>query len=237
MFIWAHRGASSIAPENTIKAFEQAIQAQADGIELDVQVVENIPVVLHDAWLQQTTNGIGHVTQVAFGYLQSLDAGDGQSVPTLRDVLMHINGRCKINIELKAADCEALILADIEYALEHSAVTADDILVSSFNHRMLARFAKLAPAIRLGALTANLPLSLAEFATELGAWSVHCARDFIDQDFVQDAHQRGLKVFVYTINHAEDMEKMHQLGVDGIFTDYPTRARQLFSVVEPSSAS
>ncbi|MBP8227171.1 MAG: glycerophosphodiester phosphodiesterase, partial [Pararheinheimera sp.] len=73
--------------------------------------------------------------------------------------------------------------------------------------------------------TASLPLDYAAFASELGAWSVHCDKGFINQQMVQDAHQRGLKVLVYTVNDACTAKKLQQLGVDGIFCNYPLQAR------------
>ena len=79
------------------------------------------------------------------------------------------------------------------------------------------------PDIRLGALTANLPLNLAQFADELGAWSLNCDVDFVDQSLVADAHRRGLKVLVYTVDYLEDYEMLASMGVDGIFTNRPDR--------------
>ncbi|MGL5555290.1 MAG: glycerophosphodiester phosphodiesterase, partial [Aeromonas veronii] len=96
-------------------------------------------------------------------------------------------------------------------------------VVSSFHHPELARFAALRPDIRLGALTANLPLNLAQVADKLGAWSINCDVDFIDAALVDDAHRRGLKVLVYTVDYPEDYETLSSMGVDGIFTNRPDR--------------
>ena len=99
----------------------------------------------------------------------------------------------------------------------------DLILVSSFNHRELETVRCLDPSVRLGALMVALPVDDAAFASALGAWSVHLALEFIDRRFVDDAHGRGLRVFVFTVDHPEDIEKMAKLGVDGVFTNYPDR--------------
>lgn len=231
MQVIAHRGASGIAPENTITAFHLALEAGVNGIELDVQMVGGVAVVLHDRWLQKTTNGTGLTQDIDLAYLQSLDAGGGQSVPKLSEVLQFINGRCLVNIELKAPDCEISVLAEIEHALTELHFLPEQILISSFNHHSLLKVKHLAPSINIGALTANLPVSYAQFATDLQAWSVHCAIDFINQAFVDDAHQRGLQVWVYTVNQVEDIDAMLKLGVDAIFTDYPSRSIQYLNSI------
>lgn len=231
MQVIAHRGASGIAPENTITAFHLALDAGVDGIELDVQMVSGVAVVLHDRWLQKTTNGMGLTQDIDLAYLQSLDAGGGQCVPSLGDVLQFINGRCLVNIELKAPDCELAVLAEVEYALKALNFSAQQILISSFNHHSLLKIKRLAPELKIGALTANLPVSYAQFATDLQAWSVHCAIDFVNQAFVDDAHRRGLEVWVYTVNQVEDIDAMLKMGVDAIFTDYPSRSIQYLSSI------
>ncbi|EWH09744.1 glycerophosphoryl diester phosphodiesterase family protein [Catenovulum agarivorans DS-2] len=230
MFVWAHRGASGVAPENTLRAFEQAIEAGADGIEFDVHMVEQTPIVIHDAWLQKTTNGLGLVRQATLAQIQALDAGDGQTVPTVRETLAMIRGRCQVNLELKAANCAMVVAAEVRYAIEQGWFGPEQIIVSSFNHKQLHIFAKQMPNIRVGALTANLPVDNAAFALDLNAWSLHCNRDFVDQALVDDAHEKGLKVYVYTVNHIEDIDYMVSLRVDGIFTDYPARAIQYLQV-------
>ena len=96
-------------------------------------------------------------------------------------------------------------------------------LVSSFDHRQLEQMRKLDKHILLGALINGLLVDDATFAQKLGAYSVHPSIEFIDQRFVDDAQAKGIKVYPYTVNHPEDIDKMYQLGVDGVFTDYPDR--------------
>jgi glycerophosphoryl diester phosphodiesterase len=99
----------------------------------------------------------------------------------------------------------------------------DLILVSSFNHRELLEVKRRDPGIKLGAMIVGLPIDDAIFAQSLGAYSVHLSIEFIDRRFVKDAHNRGLRVFVFTVDHPEDIKKMEELGVDGVFTNYPER--------------
>lgn len=225
MQIIAHRGASGSYPENTLLAIQQALLAKADGIEIDVFCVENQLVVIHDEEVSRTTNGKGLLQDFTLQQLQQLDAGSGQQVPTLWQVLQLVNNQTLLNIELKGANTaeplvELLRKAEIELGTE-----PDKLLISSFNHHLLKQIKKHRPDLKLGALTASLPLDYAAFAAELEAWSVNCDKGFINEAMVQDAHQRGLKVLVYTVNDATTAKKLQLLGVDGIFCNYPLEAR------------
>lgn len=133
------------------------------------------------------------LTEQSRSYLEQLDAGEGEVIPTLWQVMEIIAGRCELHIELKGthtADAVAALTRRAEAELDF---TPGQWVVSSFHHPELARFAASRPDIRLGALTANLPLNLAQFADELGAWSINCDVDFIDAALVDDAHRRGSK--------------------------------------------
>jgi glycerophosphoryl diester phosphodiesterase len=225
MLIIAHRGASGDYPENTLLAIQQALSAKADGIEIDVFCIENELVVIHDEDVSRTTNGTGFLSDFTLQTLQQLDAGAGQQVPALWQVLQLVNNQTLLNIELKGANTAEPLLALLQKAQTELGTDPDSLLISSFNHHLLAQIKKQWPKLKTGALTASLPLDYAAFATELQAWSVHCDKGFINQQMVQDAHQRGLKVMVYTVNDAVTAAKMRQLGVDGIFCNYPQQAR------------
>ena len=106
---------------------------------------------------------------------------------------------------------------------ENKTLTYDDFLISSFNHYELRAMRSFCPRLKLGAVVAGIPIDYAECAVKVNAYSIHLSKEFITQAFVDDAHQRGLKVFVYTINDRDYFEKMTALGIDGIFTDYPDR--------------
>ncbi|WP_421208789.1 MULTISPECIES: glycerophosphodiester phosphodiesterase [unclassified Aeromonas] len=223
MQIIAHRGASGLAPENTLKAMAKALTLGVSAIELDVQAADDELWVFHDRRLERCTNGKGVLTEQSRAYLEQLDAGEGEVIPTLWQVMEIIAGRCELHIELKGADTADAVASLTRRAEAKLGFTPEQWVVSSFHHPELARFAALRPDIRLGALTANLPLNLALFADELGAWSLNCDVDFVDRILVEDAHQRGLRVLVYTVDYHEDYEKLASMGVDGIFTNRPDR--------------
>lgn len=223
MQIIAHRGASGLAPENTLKAMALAIELGARAIELDVQWADGELWVFHDRRLERCTDGRGVLTEQTRAYIGSLDAGQGESIPTLWQVMTLIAGRCELHIELKGPHTAEAVAALTRRAEAELGFTPAHWVVSSFHHPELARFKALRPEIRLGALTANLPLLLADFAERLGAWSLNCDVDFVDADLVADAHRRGLKVLVYTVDEREDRDTLATMGVDGIFTNRPDR--------------
>ncbi|HEG4445489.1 glycerophosphodiester phosphodiesterase [Aeromonas hydrophila] len=223
MQIIAHRGASGLAPENTLKAIRLALALGAGAIEIDVQLADGELWVFHDRRLERCTDGCGVLTAQSRAYLASLDAGEGEGIPTLWQVMEAIAGQAELHIELKGAQTADEVARLTRRAEAELGFAPTQWVVSSFHHPELARFAALRPDIRLGALTSIIPLTLAKFAAELGAWSLNCDVDFVDQALVQDAHDRGLKVLVYTVDEPADQAMLAAIGVDGIFTNRPDR--------------
>ena len=217
-----HRGAMGHAPENTLASFQKALELGTPCVELDAYYVDGNLLVFHDDRLERTTNGSGYLLDRNFDYLRSLDAGNGEKIPTLREVFEAIDLRAGVNIELKGPHTARPVVGFIS-ALRKHGWKDDLILVSSFNHRQLAEVRRIDSRIRLGAMIVGLPVDDAAFAAVLGAYSVHLSLEFVDRRFVDDAHSRGLRVFVFTVNHPDDICKMEELGVDGVFTNYPER--------------
>lgn len=224
MKVIAHRGASGQEPENTLLAIQAAINANVDGIEIDVHLVENQLVVIHDRWLDKTTNGTGRIRDKSFAELRRLDAGKGQRIPTLWEVLLLIDGQCALNIELKSEQTVELVLETLVKAIDILNFKKEQFILSSFNHHLLKQIKLFDRSWRIGALTGSRPINYAVFAEMLDAYSVHIDVDFVDKNFVEDAHQRGLKVYVYTVDHEEDIADLIAIKVDGIFTNDPTRS-------------
>ncbi|USP11156.1 glycerophosphodiester phosphodiesterase [Aeromonas dhakensis] len=223
MQIIAHRGASGLAPENTLKAIRLALTLGAEAIEIDVQQADGELWVFHDRRLERCTDGRGVLMAQSRTYLESLNAGEGERIPTLWQVMEAIAGQAELHIELKGAQTTDEVARLTLRAEAELGFTTAQWVVSSFHHPELARFAALRPEIRLGALTSTIPLTQAAFAAELGAWSLNCDVDFVDQQLVQDAHDRGLRVLVYTVDEPADQAMLAAIGVDGIFTNRPDR--------------
>jgi glycerophosphoryl diester phosphodiesterase len=218
-----HRGAMGHAPENTLLSVKKALALGVKWVELDVYHVENELVVIHDDRLERTTNGTGYVQEQSLKYIRSLDAGEGEKIPFLKEILDLINGRIGINIELKGVNTAEPVVELIREYLKCEIWNTDKFLVSSFNHHELLKAKQLFPELKIGALMCAIPIDYADFGEKLDAYSVNPSIEFVNKTFVEDAHNRGLKVLVYTVNHPEDIKKMYDLGVDGVFTNYPDR--------------
>ncbi|MDZ7901463.1 MAG: glycerophosphodiester phosphodiesterase family protein [Rheinheimera sp.] len=229
MLIFAHRGVSGHFPENTLMAFQAALDAQCQAIELDVYALQNQLVVIHDRQLARTTNGEGNLEDHTLESLSALDAGRGESVPTLWQVLQLVANKVVLNIELKGADTAELLIALLAKAQQELQLDLATIVVSSFNHRLLQQLRKLHPTLALGVLIAHRPLDNAAIASQLDACCLNCDRGFVDAELINDAHQRGIKVYVYTVNDAREARELAKIGVDGIFCNYPQEAQNWFA--------
>lgn len=226
MKIIGHRGAAGHEPENTLISFKKALELDVDMIELDVYVLKTgETVVMHDNKVDRTTNGKGYVMDYSFADLRKLDAGNGQKVPLLSEVLDLIDKKMPVNIELKGQGTAKSVAALITTYKEEKGWTDNLFVVSSFNHVELAEFIRLMPSIKTGALAEGILLGYSEFAQKLGSFSANVSAEFVTPELVDDAHKRNLEVFVYTVNDESEIARMCSLGVDGVFTNYPDQAR------------
>jgi glycerophosphoryl diester phosphodiesterase len=226
--ILAHRGASGGAPENTLAAFELAREQGADGIELDVKLsADGVPVVFHDPLLDRTTNGHGTLADFDLVSLQKLDAGDGQRIPTLAQVFERVGRDLFINIELTNYTTSKDDLVDKVAALVKEYQLQSHVLFSSFLPKNLKLAAELLPDVPRGLLAIPRPLGI--FARAFGFRSpryqaIHPHHSNTSQRVVAQAHSRGQRVHVWTVNDAVLMRKLAGWGVDGIITDDPQLA-------------
>ena len=223
LFCFGHRGACGHEPENTIRSVRRALELGADGVEVDVYFADGQLVVIHDDTLARTTNGHGRVMEKPFTYLRSLDAGLGEQIPTLAEIFDAVNRRVVINVELKGLHTAAPGAALIARYITQHGWSYDDFLISSFDHEQLRETKRLCPEIRIGALIEKTPHALIKLMKELDAWSLHAAKNLVSPKLVADAHERGLKVFIYTINEPQEIARMKMLNVDGVFSDFPDR--------------
>lgn len=224
MLIIAHRGARSSHPENTLAAIQAAIDCGCEAIEIDVHEHHGEFWVIHDKWLNRTTNGIGMLKWYGVDKLSSLDAGQGEKLPTLRQVLELVAGQCALNIELKELAHLDVLEEHMQYAVQQCGFINQQILLSSFNHCWLEDIRSRDPDYLIGALTASQGVTLAEFAEDLEANAICIDLSVIDREYVLDAKSRGMPVYVYTANEPEDWEWLDEIGVDGVFCDCPDKA-------------
>lgn len=236
--IFAHRGASAHAPENTLAAFELALRQNADAIELDVMLCgDDQMVVFHDESLERTTDGSGLVRELPLAALKELDAGGffdarfcGEKIPTLEEVFETVGSKLFINIEIKNYASPRDDLPDKVAELVSKYNLEKRVIVSSFNPFALKRFRRLLPDIPLGFLTTS---GLAGLAPRIffGPWityqAIHASLSGSTQKFVKKQQRRGYRVHIYTVNNPDDILRMLNWGVDGFFTDDPLLARQI----------
>ncbi|GGZ47837.1 glycerophosphodiester phosphodiesterase [Paraglaciecola chathamensis] len=230
MLVFAHRGASADAPENTLLAIKAALTQGCDGIEIDVHQHGDKLVVIHDHWLHRTTNGTGQLKDHSFEALKQLNAGSDERIPTLWQVMECIAGRCLLNIEIKGVSDVQLVLDNIEKAIHELNFTLDHFIVSSFDHHLLRSIKAHNPDLKIGALTASKPIEYAAFAQALNAYSVNADVSFVDEAFVRDAKQRGLKFFVYTVDQPADLATLASWQVDGVFSNGPGKAKAFLAM-------
>ncbi|MDA8234805.1 MAG: glycerophosphodiester phosphodiesterase [Clostridia bacterium] len=235
MLIIGHRGASGTAPENTLSAFRQAATLGAGMVELDVQLsADGVPVVIHDETLERTTTGSGYVRDYTLDQLQALDAGTwlapeykGEKIPALHEVITDLPSEMLINIELKNnlipyPDLEAKVIRLVD-----ELDVVERVVISSFNHESMARFRKMAPHLASGLLyeqPLDNPLGM---AGELEVQTLHPHYSLVTPELVRAAHREGYLVYTWTVNQEPLMEKMIELGVDGVMTNYPANLARL----------
>lgn len=217
----AHRGASGEAPENTLAAIRRAIELGAPWVEVDVQACADGLVVIHDETLERTTNGHGPVAAQPLAALRALDAGDGERIPLPREVLDLCRGRCGVNLELKGPGVAPRLLPLLRETLAGD-WSASDLLASSFDWTQLATLRTALPHLPLGVLTEQVTGQACVAARALQASVIGCALEHVDAAAVTAAHGAGCRLWVFTVNSADDAARLAALGVDGMFTDRPT---------------
>ncbi len=217
-----HRGAMGHAPENTLASFGKALELGANCIELDVYLVENQLIVFHDNYLQRTTNGQGLVMDQPLAYLRSLDAGQGETIPTLDEVCDLVDAQAGINIELKGPETAESVVRFYRTMLTKGWQTSQ-ILISSFDRQQLQTCRMLDDEIMLGVLFTGPLYDQLEFAAKINAFALHPSLEFTSPELIQAAHRQGLKVFVFTVNESDDIDLMAKFAADGIFTKYPEK--------------
>ncbi len=228
----AHRGANRHAPENTLAAFRRAFDLGADAIELDVMLSrDRVPVVIHDARVERTTDGTGRVRDLPWDELQRLDAGSwfgstfrGTRIPRLESVLEETRGRGWVNIELKNYDARGDGLEGVVTALVRRMGLEREVLLSSFNPLSLRQAARLAPELPRAMLTmTGLPIYLRNawfaFMARPDAYNLEQAQ--ADPRSVAGVHRRGARACVWTVNDPGVARRLQDAGVDGIISDEP----------------
>jgi len=254
--IVAHRGGRSLGPENTLHTFRKALEAGAHVLEMDVRATrDGIPVLMHDATVDRTTDGRGAVRDLSFRDIRKLDAayrwspdggatfplrGRGIAVPALEEVLKAFAEAPK-SIEIKGSDpATATLFCELVRRYDHGS----RILASSFHDETVEAVRRSCPQAATSVtfsegrwlfLLSRLRLT---FLHSPEAHALQVPERFgriqvVTPRFVRDAHGRNLRVYVWTVNDPRAMRALLDMGVDGLITDHPRRMRRLGSAESP----
>ena len=233
--VWAHRGASARAPENTLAAFRLAHEMGADGVELDVQLTaDGHVVVIHDETLDRTTTGRGPVGTRSLRELKALDASngregyEGESIPTLDEVLVLVGPTgMTVNIELKNSvepypGLEAAVLRIVE-----AAGMAERVIYSSFNHISATQLARSSQPSPVGLLFSDVLAEPWDYAQRLDMAALHPHWKYVQfvPETVERCHALGMGINVWTVDSPDMVRRLADLGADAVITNRPDEAR------------
>jgi glycerophosphoryl diester phosphodiesterase len=220
----AHRGAKGYEPENTLQAFQKALDLNADGIELDVHLsAEGDIIVIHDETIDRTTNGKGLVNTLSLSELKSFLIENQYGIPTLNEVFDLTDKKCLINIELKGAGTSNKVVSLIEEYISDKNWNYKHFIISSFDWNYLEEVRNLNPNIAIGVLTEeDLDTALA-FAEKIKARAIHPDYHLLNLENVNQIQEKGFLVLPWTVNNDEHIQKIKSYKVDGIISDFPDR--------------
>jgi len=221
----AHRGgpqfAQSTLPENSLAAIARALALGVYAVEIDIFQIEGELLVTHDRRLGRVVSGAGIITEQPLHYLREQRLENGEPIPTLQQILELVGDKAVLNIEIKGANSVPILKRVLdEYVNSHKG-NYEQYVISSFDHQQLYQALQQLPQVKRGVLIEGIPLDYAACCEPLKAYSFNTHMSFITPELIQDAKKRGLKNWVYTVNHEDDWQAMAALGVDAVFTDKP----------------
>ncbi len=244
--IISHRGANREAPQNTLPAFKRSFEIGVDGIETDVHLTaDGVPVICHNYTIDKTSNGRGAIREMNFDVFKQFDFGsyfnydfEGTKAPSLDELLSLCENQdmSTLNIEIKPSleHDVSVVRKTIDMVKEHGLF--DKLLISSFSSHMLVEAKKVDRACPTAYLysadkkeTYRMMFRAADFARELGCCALHPQLIYVNQKYIDDAHAKGIKVNVWTVNKEKDIIRLAQMGVDGLITDVPDYTKKVLS--------
>lgn len=235
--IFAHRGFSAQYPENTMKAFEEAGKAKADGIEIDIQMTKDGEVVIiHDEKVDRTTNGSGYVQELSYNELRSLNAGhrfkhiEKEAIPTLTELFNWMQDNQIIcNIEMKNNKISYKGMEEKTIELIRKYGFENRIIFSSFNHYSLVHSYRIAPEIETAPLLSDGLYQPWIYASAIGAKGYHPNYKRINKEIIKYSEEKNIKVRAYTVNNPKTMSVLMNEGISAIITDEPILAREVLT--------
>ena len=233
---YAHRGFSEQYPENTMLAFEKALEAGCEGIELDVQLTKDGRIVIiHDEAIDRTSDRKGLVKDLTYEELSEADFSYRfrgsvafQKIPTLREYFTLVQHRnIMTNIELKTGVWEYEGIEQLVYELIRAFHMEEKVIISSFNHHSVMRMKTIAPQIPCGFLSETWILDAGHYVSSRGVEAYHPQFRMLTEPETADLRAHGVRINTWNVNEPEDIRAMILLGVDGIISNYPDRVASL----------
>ena len=218
----AHRGASGYAPENTLAAFQKAIELGADMIEFDVSLTKDKRlIVMHDLSVDRTTNGQGFIRDLTLKQIKKLKTENGEEVPTLEEVLDGFGQKIDLNIELKSKN-----IAELVVPLIQKKGLISRVLISSFFHDEVKKVKEIDPNIKTAILLFGVPVkpeNLVDWVIKAKADGANLEYEFVTKDYIDALHKNNFFINIFTVNDPREITLMKEMGVDGIISNYPDR--------------
>ncbi|MHA1461068.1 MAG: glycerophosphodiester phosphodiesterase [Promethearchaeota archaeon] len=234
IIIMGHRGASKIAPENTLKAFKEAIRLKADSVEFDVQeTLDGEIVIIHDYNTLRTAGTEGIVKQMTLKELKKLNFGNGERIPTLLELIELAKDKISLNCEIKVEGIAKKIIQIFQ-----DAAILDSTIVSSFLHEELIKIQKIEPQLKLATLVPteagkfsdwNYKKKLIDYTSENNYYAINPLYKLADKQFIEYAHEKNVKVFPWTVDSGIAMRKLINMGTDGIITNDISRLKEVLN--------
>jgi glycerophosphoryl diester phosphodiesterase len=234
IIIMGHRGASKIAPENTFKAFKEAIRLKADSVEFDVQeTLDGEIVIIHDDNTLRTAGTEGIVNQMTLVELKKLNFGNGEQIPTLLELIELAKDKISLNCEIKVEGIAKKVIQIFQ-----DADILDSTIASSFLHEELIKIQKIEPQLKLATLVPteagkfsdwNYKKKLIDYTSENNYYAINPLYKLADKQFIEYAHEKNVKVFPWTVDSGIAMRKLINMGTDGIITNDISRLKEVLN--------
>ncbi len=211
--VTAHRGASGLAPENTIASVKKAIELKADYSEIDAQEISDGSIILfHDTSLNRTTGNNGNIWNQSIQTLSQMEAGSwfseeftGEKIPLLEEIIDLVNDAMKLNIELKMNGNEKLLAKKV-VKIVHSKDFVDKCIITSFDFNEVNKVREIDRNIKIGYIFKNIPEDINVFTADCEILSV--SRKIVDKEFVKKAKLHNKEIHVWTVNDPDEMERL-----------------------------
>lgn len=243
--VLAHRGANKVAPQNTLPAFKQAIQFNADGIETDVHLCKDGEIVIcHNYTVDATSNGKGSIDEMTFAQLRELDFGSyfsndfkGTTLPTLAELLTLVKNMQLINVEIKSPQKDNDLVKRVVEEVYKFGIEKNSI-ISCFNPECIRQVKEIDKDIKTALLYEDdelgneiMTFGVAKYCQQLNADAAHPHRNLITHKEILELHNLGIAVNPWTVNTREDIIRLTNWGCDALITDIPDFCRQVLKEI------